>query len=241
MKYNNKYYELFSDEKDKAVAFDSVAEIFFDKNFSSATKSEIELLLFSIYMDATIKCRKLDDGTIDYAQTSDYEIGKELGIPQEKVRSLKIKKQARYPVEFDWRKSLTSVKDNVRYDKERNKIMIPTRDPNLYNEIRNFIEDHGGYIEVQRSGNVIQIRPEYYFMLIYEDLDEDGKKKCRKDMAETLRKHNRENEIKEAVTHIEVLKCAGKIAKLGIDVLFSINEMSDNPLFEVLRAISKNL
>lgn len=89
-------------------------------------------------------------------------MGKELGIPQEKVRTLKVKKQARYPVEFDWRQSLLSVKESIRFDKEKNKIIIPTRDPNFYNEIRNFVEEHGGYIEIQRSGNLIQIRPEHF-------------------------------------------------------------------------------
>ena len=45
---NLKYSELFS-PKQKAEAFDKIAEMFYSKNFSSATKSEIELQMFSIY------------------------------------------------------------------------------------------------------------------------------------------------------------------------------------------------
>ena len=157
---NTRYEKLFPNSGDKAGAFDKIAEMFYDKNFSSATKTEIELLMFSIYMDATIESCKKGNNTIDYNECSDYEMGKELGIPQEKVRTLKVKKQARYPIEFDWRESLKSIQDDIRYDRTKEKIIIPTRDPNLYNEIRNFIEDHGGYIEVQRSGNLIQIRKE---------------------------------------------------------------------------------
>ena len=221
MKYNTKFDLLFPNDADKAKAFTKVAEMFFDQNFSSASKSEIELLLFSLYMEATIEHSKLPDGTVDYGTISDYEMGKELGIPQEKVRSLKIKKQARYPVEFDWKEALLSIKSNVRYEKE--KIIIPVRDPSLYNEIRNFIEDHGGYIEVQRSGNVIQIRPEYYFMLIYEDLNETDKEKCRKSLIKELHRQNIKNEIKEGTDYKDVLKCASTIAKYGIKGLCMVS------------------
>ena len=89
----------------------------------------------------------------DFAVKTKREMAKELGLTQEKIRQLKIKKQARYPVPFDWKKSLLSIRNNIRY--EDGKIMIPMRDPNLYIEICNFIEENGGYIDVQRSGNVI--------------------------------------------------------------------------------------
>lgn len=56
---NTRYEKLFPNSGDKAGAFDKIAEMFYDKNFSSATKTEIELLMFSIYMDATIEsCKK---------------------------------------------------------------------------------------------------------------------------------------------------------------------------------------
>lgn len=238
---NNKFYEIFPDENAQAEAFKKISEMFYDQNFSSASKAEIELLMFSVYMDATLKHYKRADGTVDYGVITDYEMGKELGIPQEKVRSLKVKKQARYPIEFDWKKSLLSVKDNIRYAKETKKIIIPTRDPNLYNEIRNFIENHGGYIEVQRSGNVIQIRPEYYFMLVYENLDEKGKEKCRKELSEELRKHNAGNDIREAHTAIEVLKHTSLVAKIGINVLCAMQAASGNPLWEILQAVGNSL
>ena len=98
---NEKYEKLFPDCK-KAEAFDQISEMFYNRNFSSASKAEIELQMFSIYMDATIDlCRNEEDNTIDYNACSDYEMGKALGISQERIRTLKVKKQARYPKEFD--------------------------------------------------------------------------------------------------------------------------------------------
>lgn len=235
---NTKYEKLFPNSGDKAIAFDKIAEMFYDKNFSSATKTEIELLMFSIYMDATIESCKKGNNTIDYNECSDYEMGKELGIPQEKVRTLKVKKQARYPVEFDWRKSLLSVKESIRFDKEKNKIIIPTRDPNLYNEIRNYVEEHGGYIEIQRSGNLIQIRPEHFFMLAYEALDSENQVKCRKEIEGKLRNHNIKNGIEDAKNPVDILK---NIAKLGIKVYATVSGISENPIGEILKIIADTL
>lgn len=233
---NLKYSELFSPEQ-KAEAFDKIAEMFYSKNFSSATKAEIELQMFSIYMDAIIEKCKNVDGTIDYNVCSDYEMGKELGIPQEKVRTLKLKKQARYPVEFDWQKSLLSIRDNVRYDSAKGKIIIPMRDPNLYNEIRNDIENNGGYIEVQRSGNVIQIRPEHYFMLMYATADDEGQKKYRKALVKELNSHNRENSVPEPVSPLEVLKGAISLSTGGIGTLASVMGIIESPLWEIAKSL----
>ncbi len=38
----------------KAEAFDKIAEMFYDRNFGATSKSEIELLMFSILMDGMI-------------------------------------------------------------------------------------------------------------------------------------------------------------------------------------------
>lgn len=237
---NNRYAELFSNEKTKAEAFDKIAELFYSKNFSASSKSEVELLMFSIYMDEMISNCKNSDGTIDYSVCSDYEMGKQLGITQERIRTLKVKKQARYPVEFRWQDSLLSIKDSVRYDNSINKIIIPTRDPNLYNEIRNYIEDHGGYIEIKRSGNYIQIRPEHYFMLVYEELSEADQNKCRKELEKELCKHNKGNEIAEVKNARDVMKNVATIAKFGLNVFSAIESASGNPLWIILKAIIEN-
>lgn len=183
-------------EKYKAEQFDKISELFYCQNFGSANKSEIELLMFSILMDAMIEKYQNDDKSLDYNACSDYEIGKMLGIPQEKVRSLKVKKQARYPVSFDWYKSLMSMSDRIVYDEKRNKIIVPMPDPNLYNEIRNFIETQGGYIEIQRGKNCLQMRLEYFFMILYYKIDNEQEKETIRDkMTKELKTRNEMNEF----------------------------------------------
>ena len=94
MQYNDQYEILFQNY-DKARAFDQLAALFYDRNFSTVSKSEIELLMFSFYLEATIAAHKNAKGVLDYVLASDYEISKQLGITQEKVRNLKIKKQVK--------------------------------------------------------------------------------------------------------------------------------------------------
>ena len=61
----------------------------------------------------------------------------------------------------------------------------------LYEKIRNFIQEKGGYIDIQLGSNIIQIRLEYYFWLLYEGIeDEDTKSKIRKNIAVQLKKSN---------------------------------------------------
>ena len=117
--------------KKKAEAFDKLAALFYNRNFGSASKSEIELMMFSILMDAMIDKYKNTDEVLDYNACSDYRIGAMLGIPQEKVRTLKVKKQARYPKPFKWQDSLKTIKDQIVYDETNKKIIIPVRDPNF--------------------------------------------------------------------------------------------------------------
>lgn len=105
-----------------------------------------------------------------------------MGITQEKVRGLKIKKQARYPEAFDWQKSLMSIKDNIRLDDNAKRIIIPIPDPNLNAEIRNFISQKGGYIDFESGKDYIRIRVEYYLLLMYETLNIEDKKKFKKEI-----------------------------------------------------------
>ena len=90
--HNNEEYERLFEKFDKTKAFDTLAELFYDRNFATASKSEIDLLMFSFYLDATITAYTNEQNVLDYTQASDYHIGQQLGITQEKVRNLKVKK-----------------------------------------------------------------------------------------------------------------------------------------------------
>lgn len=243
MNQNEHYEELFQNF-DKADAFDKIAELFYNRNFSSASKSEIELLMFHFYMKAMIEANKKDDGTIDYAQCSDYEISKQLGITQEKVRGLKIKKQARYPEAFDWQKSLMSIKDNIRLDDNAKRIIIPIPDPNLNAEIRNFISEHGGYIDFESGKDHIRIRVEYYLLLMCETFDEKEKKKFIKETKKALHKANEQEDDMDVIDVKQMVGDIFSVVGTGLDIVDRITQAVNpkNALINVLHsAISKKL
>lgn len=234
--YNNLFDSEEKATKRKAQAFDELASMFYNKNFGTATKSEIELKMFSILMDALIDANKNSDGVLDYSACSDYQIGKQLGIPQEKVRTLKIKKQARYPQQFKWTDSLISLKDNIRYDESKDKIMIPMPDPNLYNEIRNFIEEKGGFIEIQRSNNVIQIRPEYFFILLYQATEsEEEKEKIKFELVKKIKECNENMCMGDIKTDKELSAAALSYGDDFFDLAVSVAESLPVPIAGIIK------
>lgn len=219
----------------KAEAFDKIADMFYNRNFGAASKAETELLMFSILMDGMIQ-KYSRDNVMDMNACSDYTIAKMLGVKQSSVKNLKLKKQARYPVEFDWRKSLESIKDTIRYDISKNRVIIPVADPNLYEEIRNFIQEKGGYIEIQLGANYIQIRPEYYFLLLYEGIEsEEEKTAIRHAIAEELKKRNGNNDLGIAQSDQSLRDQLFDGSETLLEVIMAALESSSSPTMAIFK------
>ncbi len=187
-------YTKFTDSE-KIKLFDEIASHFYEVNFGQMSKSDFELLMFSIYLDKMIEENKNSDETIDYNLCSDYKISKELGITQQRVRNLKVKKQLIYPIKFDWEKALAKLIENARYDKPTQKIILNIPDPNLYLEIQNFIEENGSYIEKQLNSKVLKIRVENFIELALTLEDDKTKKEIIKKFNKALHNTNKEEEF----------------------------------------------
>ena len=239
-KINKKDYiwpQVIDHQDKKAEYFDKIAELFFEGNFGTTTKSEIDLLMFNFFMESMIEMNMDNNGVLDYRICSDYQIGKELGITKERVRNLKIKKQARYPHEFDWRKSLESIESNIVFDEKDHRIIIPIQDPNLYLEIQNFIEENGGYIEIQRNRSVLQMRPEHFLLLLYEGIeDEKEKKKIQKKVILQLKKRNEEAGI-DVNTPVEMKDIAYTKINHFFDFVEDVLQGVNNPFLLILKAM----
>lgn len=155
-----KYNELFPDEKTKAKAFDAIAEEYYYGNFGSTSKVDLDTLLFSLYFDQLLK-----KYPYNYDAFSDYTMSKLLGITQTIIRSLKERKELRYPNnQLDWKNAFAKLAENFVYEDEKIKLMIP--DKNLFLEIKNAIESKGGFIEIQLSSNLLQVRPPFFLDLL---------------------------------------------------------------------------
>lgn len=236
--FNHDYESLFRDF-DKASAFDRIAELFYDRNFSSSSKSEIELLMFSFYMEAIIHANQRADGVIDYAKCSDYEIAKQLGLTQDRVRTLKLKKQARYPVAFDWQKSLESIKDSIRLDTAAKRIIIPVTDPNLNVEIRNYISSHGGFVDFESGKDYIRIRVEYFLMLMYETLRIEDKKRFNREMKKKLGKANSHEDELIPLDKRELFSNVLGLASTGLQAVDAVIQIAnpENTLIKILHQL----
>ena len=185
MKTDSEYSKLFLTDKDKAIAFDKVAELFYDRNFGSTSKSDLETLMFSIYMEQILKSKQKK--SIDY---SDYNLSKQLGITQTKISNLKERKELKYPYEdFDWRSELKEVVNRIVFDDGKVMLFIPAR--NVYLEIKNAIEERGGYVEERRTRNLLQVRLPYFLDLLVAINESDN----REEVKAILERYVQENNI----------------------------------------------
>lgn len=234
MERNQKFNLLFCNEQEKAKAFDKIAEAYYNRNFGSISKSDFDVLMFSIYIE-----RLLEQNESDMESYSDYELSKQLGITQSKIKNLKVKKQLLYPYnKFDWQESFGRVCKNATY--EQGKIHININDPNLFIELKHFVESRNGRVDIQLNANSFVISVDMFIELLVFIGKEEDKKIILKSIKETYQK----NEIK--IENIEkanlsqtikrnVAKVGGKILLDGIKECVSV---LTSPLSIIVKSIA---
>lgn len=225
-----KYEALFDSSEKKAAAFDKIARNYYLGNFGSMSKTDLDVLMFSLLLEEILGQTEDDISTY-----SDYALAKQLGITQSRVSNLKLKKHLQYPYkDFDWRVSFKRCCGNARLDS--GKIRINLRDVNLYYELRNEIEEKGGYAEASLTRNLLIITPEDFFTLttglMTQEEQKTLKEKIRKQYAgntELLEKMEREplpkalkSELGSSLPDIlfEIVKAfTPGAASIGIEIL----------------------
>ena len=230
------FNELFSTVEDKAKAFDQIAKEYYYCNFGKMQKADFDVLMFSIYINQIIEKNQEADQTIDYKTISDYKLSQLLGITQQKIRNLKIKKQLVYPVDYTWEKTLAKLMHNARYDADSKKIFINIPDPNLYYEIENFIEEQGAYVEKTFNKKILTLRVEYYIALMIETEDSSTKKDAKKNLIKHIKQTEKENiSLDENNIGYTLKGCL----KTSSDVISIINNLTSilNPENALLKAL----
>lgn len=138
----------FSDEE-KVALFDKIEKNYFKQNFGAMSKADLEILLFSEYIEHRIREKLPYD---------DYSLSKELGITQSRVRSLKERKELKYPYkDFDWKNAFAESVRYARYDADDHYIKMIIQDINVMNEVRNHIEKAGWYDECSLNRKLLRI------------------------------------------------------------------------------------
>lgn len=136
-------------KSEKAAIFDKIAKNYFARNFGSMSKADFETLLFSEYIEHCIK------NGLPY---DDYSLSKELGITQARIRSLKERKELKYPYEdFKWKNAFAESVKNAKYDANDHYVKMIIQDINVMNEVRNHIEKAGWYDECSLNKKLLRI------------------------------------------------------------------------------------
>ena len=164
--------------EEKIALFDKIASLYFNKNFGSTSKADFEILLFSEYIEHCIKANLPFD---------DYTVSKDLGVTQSRVRSLKERKELKYPYkEFSWRTAFASAVENAKFDEHDHYVKFIIQDINVMNEARHFIEEKGWYDECSLNKKLLRIPLDCFTDICLDDdsikdlFSEEAKKKIKK-------------------------------------------------------------
>lgn len=224
--------------EEKAEMFEKIASHYYNSNFGTFSKTDMDLLMFSFFLDKELKEHTDENGILDYNSVSDYSISKKLCITQQRVKSLKVKKQLVYPIEYDWQKAFLSLLKKARYDSNTQKIIISIPDPNLLIEIQNYIEEKGGYILKQTNSKLLQMRVEYYIELVVLVSDEESRKKIISEIKKQIKNDNKSESLFDE-------KNIGKsLIDLGVNITSIVSNIlsESSPVsifFEILKSIIK--
>lgn len=234
------YNQLFPDEE-KAAAFDEIAKHFYARNFGTMSKSDMETLMFSLYIERIISQKDKK-----YSAYSDYTLAKELGITQSKVSNLKVKKQLQYPHEYDWLSSFAEISERAKYEGGNIKIQIP--DINLYYDIKNAIEEAGGFVEVTLNRGLLVVPLSYFLDFMVTVAPDDDREKLRKAIKDGQKEHQFDQKIveKETVgTYLQKLGITDVVALFSnvVSIINGVNSKGMRNIYtivsNVLEAINK--
>ena len=119
------------------------------RNFGTLSKSEFDLLVFHYYL----LNKQVNVGG---QYVSDYDIGLELGLTIQRVRSLREREALKWRSQEDWKAKFLECLKHARYDEKSDAVKIPVLDVNVIKEVRNFIEMVGLIDDYQLNPKVFQ-------------------------------------------------------------------------------------
>lgn len=152
-------------EEEKSELFEQIVDMYYKKNFGSTSKADLETYLFSFYLEHLIKTAE------DF---SDYVIGKDLGLTISRVRSLKERKELKYPSKnYEWKTSFLECSKYARYDETKHLIKFTIPDVNVIKDVRYFLEKNNLYDEYQLNAKLFQC-PLDVFIEIGKKLSEEN-------------------------------------------------------------------
>lgn len=185
---------LKSSEPNELDFYRDFYNMFYDKNFGSLSRTDIDTFLFAVYY-------RIQAG-LNPALLDDYTLSHELGITETKVRNLKVRMELKYPSKVNsWKHEFINLIKNAKYDEIdcHVKIMIP--DVNVLNEVKHYLEQLGLFDDVTLNQKLLNL-PVYCFLDVVFDLTKyDGDIPMSDDVKEIIqtkiKNEKQNNAIKE--------------------------------------------
>ncbi|MBR5336810.1 MAG: hypothetical protein IK152_02380 [Lachnospiraceae bacterium] len=182
------YRVLFPDDKSKAEAFDKLAEMYYKTNFATTPKAEVDLFMFSVYLNRLYQSEDVQEQ--DY---SDYSLSRVLGITQNRVSSFKERMELKYPREaYEWRESFKNVLPKAEF--VDGKVQIYIYDQRLFTELKNVIYLLGSYSEERLTKQLIVVTPPVFVDLMVEAFDVATKEQMREELQRILEENHLDGE-----------------------------------------------
>ncbi|MCQ2519189.1 MAG: hypothetical protein MJ107_01525 [Lachnospiraceae bacterium] len=125
----------------------------FSRKFGTFAKSDYEILMFTIFMDSQSE------------NIRDYDISVALGIPESKVRNLRIKSQLLYPREINWVNELNNAISHGYYDPSIGTITITIENPSVQSLLKNKVEENYGVVGLTLNNKQLVLPVESFLLL----------------------------------------------------------------------------
>lgn len=231
------YNSIFDTDQKKARAFDEIAELYYKKNFGTASKSEIDLRMFCIFMknaEETLGNRLTE--AEKFAALTDHKIAKTLGITPSRVNSLKLKKRLSYDAgnEQDWKnylRELIITQNAIKLENED--IVISISDRFIYNEISDLLEEKHQVANTSFNPKILSFSVSNFYRLCELCLTDEELEELNKNLEKALKSNNANNK-----DTLDKIQQGTEIAKNVVDIFSSIVEII-NPATTVLHSLLK--
>lgn len=174
--------------------FSEIKKRCLDRNFGTLSKSEFDLMLFHYYL-----VNKQEEVGSRYV--SDYDIGRDLGLTIQRVRSLRERDALKWGLKDDWKKRFRECVKSARYEESTDVVKIPVPDVNVVKEVRNFLETQELMDDFQLNPKVFQCKIDVLATIC---LGLDGSlqgDKCGKVL--TLLRDCKDKKVKRAIDELE--------------------------------------
>ena len=201
---------------EKAKYFDQIAKEYFNGNFGSFSKSQMDLLMFHILCEIY---------RLQGKDITDYELSNQLGIVESRVRTYRTKEYLQFREDdFNWEEEF--LKAACKPYRVGDMIKISIEDPIVQRELKHYLEVNGGLYDNNLNCKLLSITPLTYVELIIQiqsKFSGTDDNQLEKEFYKALNADFRKNKkIEDKITKESFKDCCKKAAPEVLEILVKV-------------------